>query len=85
MLDYIHTERGNLGRVPVNSSGQLDLNGVMQAVERTNAGRISWDIPIYKSIDATFMYGWERVNNLNLVQGVQQTNQLIMTDFSYRF
>ena len=84
-LDYIHTERGNLGRVPVNSAGQLDLTGVMQAVERTNAGRISWNIPINKQIDATFMYGWERVNNLNLVGGVQQTNQVVTTDFSYRF
>jgi hypothetical protein len=84
-LDYIHIERGNMGRVPVNSSGQLDLKGVMQAVERTNAGRISWHIPIYKSIDAAFMYGWERVNNMNLVGGVQQTDQIMTTDFSYRF
>jgi len=57
----------------------------MQAVERTNAGRISWHIPIYKSIDAAFMYGWERVNNMNLVGGVQQTDQIMTTDFSYRF
>lgn len=85
VLDYMHIERGNLGRVPVNSSGQLDLNGVMQAVERTNAGRISWHIPIYKRIDAAFMYGWERVNNLNLVQGLQQTNQVGTVDFSYGF
>jgi hypothetical protein len=84
-LDYIHTERGNLGRVPVNSSGQLDVKGAMQAVERSNAGRISWNIPIYKRIDATIMYGWERVNNLDLVGGVQQTNQLLTADFSYRF
>ncbi len=84
-LDYIHTERGNLGRVPVNAAGQLDLNGTMQAVERTNAARISWNIPITKRVDATFMYGWERVNNLNLVGGVQQTNQLVITDFTYRF
>ena len=84
-LDYIHTERGNLGRVPVNSAGQLDLNGVSQAVERTNAGRITWNIPIHKRIDAAFMYGWERVNNLNLAGGVQQTNQVVTIDFSYRF
>ena len=84
-LEYIHTERGNLGRVPVNGAGQLDLNGVLQAVERTNAGRASWNFPLFDKVDTGIMYGWERIDNFNLVGGVKQTNQLVKVDLTYRY
>jgi len=86
MLDYIHGERGNLGRVPVDASGRLDLvNGVMQSVERRNSYRIWWNFLMYDHIDVSIMYGRERIHNLNLVGGAQKTNQLLTTGFSYRF
>ncbi len=84
-LEYFHTERGNLGRVTVNGSGQFDPNGVLQAVERKNAGRVFWNLPVYGELNMNMMYGWERINNFNLVGGVQQTNQVVKVDVSYRY
>jgi len=84
-LDYIHTERGNLGRVPVNSQGNFDPNGVMQAVERSNAGRLVVNFPVSKYLDMNLMYGAERIDNFNLVEGVRQTNQLMKIDLNYRY
>ncbi|TWJ26364.1 capsule assembly Wzi family protein [Geobacter argillaceus] len=84
-LDYFHTERGNRGRVPVNSQGAFDANGVMQAVERANAGRFSMNLPIVGDIDLNLMYGAERINNVSLVAGVNRTNQLLKVDISYRY
>lgn len=84
-LDYIHTERGNLGRVKVNSQGNFDPNGVMQAVERANAGRLLVNFPVSKYLDMNLMYGTERINNFDLVGGVRQTNQLMMVDMSYQY
>lgn len=86
MLDYIHGERGNLGRVPVDGSGALDLlNGVKQAVERRNAYRIWWNFLMFDHFDVSIMYGRERIHNLNLVGGARKTNQLVTTGLSYRF
>jgi hypothetical protein len=31
------------------------------------------------------MYGWERINNFNLVGGVKQTNLIVKVDLSYRY
>jgi hypothetical protein len=84
-LEYFHTERGNEGRVTVGADGRFDPNGVFQAVERKNALRAFWSLPLYGDIDANLMYGWERIHNFNLVQGVQQTNQIINVDVSYRY
>ena len=85
-LEYYHTERGNLGRVPVNSSGQVDLqNGVLQAVERKNSVRTFWDLPLHGDFDLQLMYGWERIHNLNLMEGVDRTNQIFKMDVSYRY
>jgi Capsule assembly protein Wzi len=84
-LEYFHTERGNLGRVTVDSSGAFDPNGVKQAVERKNAARAYWFLPLYGDVDLGVMYGWERVNNFNLVAGASQTNQVIKVDVSYRY
>jgi hypothetical protein len=72
-LEYFHTDRGETGR----------LAG--QAIERKNAGRVVWNLPLYDRIDAGLMYGWERVNNVNLVGGVNRTNQLVKIDLTYRY
>jgi hypothetical protein len=84
-LEYYHTERGNVGRVPVDSSGIFDANGVLQAVERKNAARAIWSLPLYGDIDMNLMYGWERIHNFNLVGGVNRTNQVFKVDVSYRY
>lgn len=84
-LDYFHTERGNRGRVPVNNQGGFDANGVMQAVERANAGRIAANLPIYGDWDMNLAYGAERIDNFNLVPGVNRTNQLFKVDISWRY
>jgi len=31
------------------------------------------------------MYGWERIDNFNLVGGAKQTNQVVKVDLSYRY
>ena len=72
-LEYIYTDRGTFDRV----GGQ--------AVERKNAGRISWTLPLYGEIDAKVLYGIEKINNMNLVGGVQQTNQLFSAELRYRY
>jgi Capsule assembly protein Wzi len=84
-LEYFHTERGNLGRVAVDSSGTFDPNGVKQAVERKNAARAYWHLPLSGDVDLEMMYGWEWINNFNLVAGVDQTNQIVKVDVSYRY
>ena len=84
-LEYYHTERGNVGRVPVNSSGAFDANGVLQAVERKNAARVFWSLPLYGDMDMNLMYGWERIHNFNLVGGENRTNQVFKVDVSYRY
>ena len=76
-LEYWHGERGNLGRVPVN--------GVMQAVERKDSGRITWTTPLTDDIDCSLRYGVERVRNKDLVGGQNRTNQLVMLQLSYRY
>ncbi len=84
-LEYIHTERGNLGRVTVNPEGNFDPNGTLQAVERKNAVRVLWQLPVHGDFDMNVMYGWERVNNVNLVGGIDRTNQIVKVDLSYRY
>jgi hypothetical protein len=76
-LEYYHTQRGNLGRVPVA--------GIMQSVELKNSWRGYWTLPIAQSLDIGLMYGWERIHNLNLVGGVNQTNQLLNIEVRYRY
>jgi len=84
-LEYIHTERGNLGRVTVNSAGLFDPNGTLQAVERKNALRVLWQLPIHGDFDMQLMYGWEQIHNMNLIGGMNRTNQLVTVDLSYRY
>ncbi|MHB8121793.1 MAG: capsule assembly Wzi family protein [Desulfuromonadaceae bacterium] len=76
-LEYIHTNRGKVGRIPVA--------GVDQAVERKHAGRIFWDLPLYGDMDAQLGYGIEKITNLNLIAGVERTNQLVKFELRYRY
>ena len=72
-LEYIYTDRGRQGRV----------NG--QVVEIKNAWRGYWSLPLYREIDITLGYGWENVRNLNLVNGVNRTNQVATITFTYNY
>lgn len=85
-LEYFHTDRGQEGRVRVNGAGQYDpINGVMQAMEHKDAGRITWTLPIYGDIDGQLLYGFEKVTNLNLISGSNRTNQLATFELRYRY
>jgi hypothetical protein len=72
-LEYFYTERGRSYRMP----GQV--------MESKHAGRIFWDLPMYKEVDARFGYGVERISNLNLVDGVGRTNQLLRFELRYSY
>lgn len=72
-LEYIYTTRGMVGRI----GGQ--------AVERKHAGRMFWDLPLTAELDAQLGYGIEKVANLNLVDGVNRTNQLVKFDIRYKY
>lgn len=84
-LDYIRTVRGNQGTVRVNRLGSFDPLGTMQAEETANAGRISWSFPVSKGLDMHAMYGFERIENFNLRDGVGQNNHLIKIDLGYNY
>lgn len=72
-LEYFYTMRGGFGRMPG------------QAIESKHAGRVNWSLPVYGDIDAQASYGIERVNNMNLVAGVRQTNHLVRFELRYRY
>ncbi|MFZ2950301.1 MAG: capsule assembly Wzi family protein [Desulfuromonadaceae bacterium] len=72
-LEYIYTTRGMVGRVGV------------QAVEKKHAGRIFWDLPLTADLDAQVGYGIERITNLNLIGGVERTNQLLKFEVRKQF
>ncbi|WP_152609779.1 capsule assembly Wzi family protein [Geobacter sp. OR-1] len=72
-VEYFHTQRGIVGKMP----GQVE--------EQKNAFRAFWRLPLYGEWDAGLMYGWERINNLNLVSGARRSNQLFGLDLSYRY
>jgi hypothetical protein len=76
-LEYIYTNRGKVGRIPVD--------GVAQAVEKKIAGRVFWDLPLRGNLDARLGYGIEKITNLNLVGGVDRTNQLLKLDVRYNY
>jgi hypothetical protein len=84
-LEYIFTQRGNLGRVKVDNSGNFDVNGAMQAVERKNAGRIHWRVPVHGDVDAELTYGYERINNFDLFPGAKRNNQMFLAEITYRY
>lgn len=72
-LEYFHTERGQVGKVPG------------QSTEFKNAWRAFWRLPVCKEVDTNLMYGWEHVKNFDLVGGQQQTNQIFKVDLTYRY
>jgi len=72
-LDYFYTTRGKLGRV----------DG--QAIERKNAVRANLNFPLAEHLDLQLLYGLERVDNLNLVNGVNRTNNLAIAEILYNF
>ena len=76
-LEYIYTTRGMVGRVAID--------GVMQAVEKKHAGRVFWDLPLTADLDAQLGYGIEKVNNLNLIGGIERTNQLVKFEVRKQF
>ena len=72
-LEYIYTNRGMADRIPG------------QSIERKHAGRILWNLPVTASLDAQLGYGIEKISNLNLVDGVGQTNQLVKIEVRYSY
>jgi hypothetical protein len=72
-LEYIYTNRGMVSRV----------DG--QEVEKKHAGRIFWNLPLTVDLDAQLGYGIEKITNLNLVDGVERTNQLVKIELKYRY
>lgn len=72
-LEYFYTERGRSYRMP----GQV--------MESKHAGRITWTMPVLGEVDALMGYGIERIGNMNLVEGVDRTNQLIRVELRYRY
>jgi len=72
-LEYFYTERGRSYRMP----GQV--------MEAKHAGRISWALPVYGDVDGQMLYGIEKIDNLNLVDGVGRTNQLFRFELRYRY
>lgn len=71
--DYIFTSRGNTGRL------------VGQAIERKNALRAYWNLPLADHLDMKLVYGLERIDNLNLQSTVSRTNNLAIAELLYRF
>ena len=72
-LDYFYTSRGNVGRI------------ADQALERKNSVRGFLKLPFGPKLDLQILYGWEKVLNLNLVQGVDRVNNLATVELDYRF
>jgi hypothetical protein len=72
-LEYIYTNRGMVSRVPG------------QSIERKHAGRIFWSLPVYGDIDAQIGYGIEKINNLDLVDRRDGTNQIATFALKYRY
>jgi hypothetical protein len=85
-LEYFYTVRGSVGRVSLNSAGEVVENGgTRQSKEKKDAVRVFWNLPLYGDTDLNLMYGWEDIHNLNLVGGDDRTNQIFRLDISYRY
>jgi len=84
-LEFYRTDRGHEGRVRVDTAGRFDPNGVMQAIEKKHAGRVSWTLPVHGDLDMNLLYGIEKVENVDLVSGEDRTNQLFKAELRYRY
>jgi capsule assembly protein Wzi len=71
--DYFYTTRGNTGRIE------------NQALERKNALRAFWGIPLSEKLDMKLTYGWEQIDNLNLQGNLSRTNNLAVIETHYKF
>lgn len=76
-LEYFRTDRGHEGRV--------EVNGVEQALEKKHAGRISWTLPVYGDLDMNLMYGIEKIHNVDLVDGIDRTNQVFKAELRFKY
>jgi hypothetical protein len=72
-IDYMHTTRGNLGRVD------------HQALERKNAVRLFWNVPLADRVDMKMLLGTERVVSMNLQNGNNRNNSLATVELAYRY
>lgn len=84
-LEFYRTDRGHEGRVKVDAAGNFDPNGVMQAIEKKHAGRVSWTLPVHGDLDMNLLYGIEKVENVDLQDGNDRTNQLFKAELRYRY
>ena len=87
-LEYFHTERGTVGRVPVNDSGLFMPSGSYQTVERKDSGRVTLNlpVPVLQGLTTNITYGIERVRNHDLLpSGSGQTNQIVKIDLNYNY
>lgn len=84
-LEYFFTQRGNVGKVNVDSEGNYNANGSPQAVERKHAGRLLWRLPLYGDFDLGLVYGYEYIRNLNLVSGATKGNLLLSATVTFRY
>lgn len=84
-LEFYRTDRGHEGRVRVDAAGRFNANGVMQAIEKKHAGRVSWTLPVHGDLDMNLLYGIETVENVGLVDGEDRTNQLFKAELRYRY
>jgi hypothetical protein len=84
-LECYRTSRGDRGRLPVDAAGQFSATGVLQAVERKVALRAFWTFPVFGDWNALLMYGWEKIDNLNLIPGENRSNQLARAELSYKY
>lgn len=84
-LEAYHTTRGDYGRMTVDASGRFDAGGVLQAVERKDALRAFWALPLRGEWSALLMYGHEWIDNVELRQGEKRNNRLFRAEISYKY
>lgn len=84
-LEAYHTTRGDYGRMTVDASGRFDADGVLQAVERKDALRAFWTVPLQGDWSALLMYGHEWIDNVELRQGEARNNRLFRAEVSYKY
>lgn len=72
-IDYIYTERGDLGRV------------AGQALETKNGLKLFCNLPLADRFDLKLQVGAERISNMNLQSGVDRDNSLASVELDYRY
>jgi len=72
-LEYFNTKRGVVGKMP----GQVE--------ENKDSFRGVWRLPVGNGWNAEMIYGWEHIDNINLVEGAKRSNQVVKLDFNYKY